>query len=110
MFLPRVEGGLLADAGDKSKQKINPTRVLKSVDVGVFVALWCRYRIWRETMDPQEVHGAECPYCLEWQFDNQEDFAQSGRCWTCEEVEPEDSDEDASDVLTQDNFFKKVFG
>lgn len=61
--------------------------------------------------DPQVARGAECPYCLEWQFDNQEDFAPSGKCWTCEEIEPEDDDDDdASDVLTHDNFFKKVFG
>lgn len=60
-------------------------------------------------MDPQEVHGAECPHCLEWQFDNQEDFAPSGKCWTCEEIPGED-DDDALDVLTVGNFFGKVFG
>lgn len=44
-------------------------------------------------IDPQEVRGAECPYCLEWRFDDQEDFAHSGRCWTCEGMEPEGEDE-----------------
>jgi hypothetical protein len=40
--------------------------------------------------DPQEVIGAECPYCLEWRFDTWEDFAPSGKCWTCEEVDKEE--------------------
>lgn len=63
--------------------------------------------------DPQEVHGAECPYCLEWKFDTDEDFAISGKCWECEaiEPEPEDEDDDAEELLlTHQNFFRRIFG
>lgn len=60
--------------------------------------------------DPQVAAGAECPHCLEWQFDNQEDFAPSGKCWTCEEIETDDDGDDASDGLTVGDFFRKVFG
>jgi hypothetical protein len=49
--------------------------------------------------DPQIVHGAECPRCLNWFRDNEEDFDADGYCWTCsEEIEAaEDDDRDDSD-------------
>lgn len=64
--------------------------------------------------DPQEVHGAECPYCLEWKFDTDEDFAVSGKCWECEAIEPEPEDEGDEIVgvepLGINDFFRRIFG
>lgn len=64
--------------------------------------------------DPTRVHGGECPRCLNWKFDNEEDFAPSGDCWECAEADPDDIDpvegltfEDRSPVTAM---FKKAFG
>jgi hypothetical protein len=54
--------------------------------------------------DPQEVHGSECPRCLNWFRDNEEDFDADGYCWTCSEeieaAEAEDRDDSDDEPLT----------
>lgn len=53
------------------------------------------------TYDPQEVNGAECPRCLNWFRDNEEDFDADGYCWTCsEEIEAAEAEDRDDEPMT----------